>query len=115
MNKKGREIAVFLALTLIFSSVFWIIIIINGFQSKNAIFYVFGLMWSPGVAAIFTSLIFQKSLRPIGWKWGKTRYQVLSFFLPIVYAAVSYSLVWLLGWGRINKEFSVDTVEFLTI
>jgi len=36
MNKKGREIVVFLALTLIFSSVFWIIIIINGFQSKNA-------------------------------------------------------------------------------
>ena len=115
MNKKWKEIAVFLALTLVFSSVFWILIINSGFQSKNAMFYVFGLMWSPGVAAILTCLIFQKSLRPIGWRWGKTRYQLLSFFLPIVYAAAAYSIVWLVGWGRIRKEFSIDTVEFLTI
>lgn len=114
-NKNRKEIGIFLALTLVFSSVFWALIIIYGFGSKNAVFYVFGLMWSPGVAAIVTCLIFHKSLRPIGWKWGKTRYQVLSFFLPIVYAAVAYSVVWLVGWGRINKDFSVDMVRFLTI
>jgi hypothetical protein len=114
-NKKWKEIVVFLALTLVFSSVFWVIIIVSGFQSKNAVFYVFGLMWSPGVAAIFTSLIFQKSLRHLGWRWGKTRYQLLSIFLPIVYAVVSYSVVWLVGWGRINKDFSLDFVQFLTI
>jgi membrane protease YdiL (CAAX protease family) len=114
-NKKWKEIVVFLALTLVFSSVFWTLIIISGFGAKNAVFYVFGLMWSPGISAIFTSLIFQKSLRPIGWKWGKTKYQALSFFLPIVYSALSYSVVWLVGWGRINKEFSVDTVRFLTV
>jgi len=114
-KKKWKEIAVFLALTLVFSSVFWIFIIKSGFQSKNAIFYIFGLMWSPGVSAIITSLIFQKSIRPIGWKWGKTRYQVLSIFLPIVYAVVSYSVIWLVGWGRINKDFSIDFVQFLTI
>ena len=114
-NKKWREIVVFLALTLVLSSIFWILIINSGFQSKNAVFYVFGLMWCPGIAAIFTSLVFQKSLHHIGWKWGKTRYQVLSFFLPIIYAAVSYSIVWLVGWGRINKDFSVETAEFLTV
>lgn len=114
-DKKGKETAVFLAMTLVFSSVFWIIIIRTGFGSKHAMFYVFGLMWSPGVSAIFTSLIFHKSLRPLGWKWGKSRYQAVSFFLPIVYAAVAYSIVWLAGWGRINRAFSVDTVEFLTI
>jgi len=114
-KKRWKEIGVFLGLTFVFSSVFWIFIIKSGFQSKNAVFYVFGLMWCPCLSAILTSLIFQKSLRPIGWKWGKTRYQVLSFFLPIIYAALSYSIVWLVGLGRINKEFSVDTVEFLTI
>jgi hypothetical protein len=67
----------------------------------------------PGIAAIITSLIFQKNLRHIGWKWGKSRYQLLSIFLPIIYAVVSYSVVWLVGWGRINKDFSVDIVQFL--
>jgi len=114
-KKNWKEISIFLALTLVFSSVFWILIIISGFGSKNAAFYVFGLMWSPGVSAIITSLIFQKSLRSIGWKWGKTRYQLLGIFLPIVYAAVSYSVVWLVGSGRIDRDFSVDTVEFLTV
>ena len=78
-------------------------------------FYVFGLMWCPSIAAIFTSLVFQKSLRHIGWRWGKTKYQLLSFLLPIVYAFVTYSIVWLVGWGRINKDFSVETAEFLTV
>jgi membrane protease YdiL (CAAX protease family) len=113
-KKNGKEIIVFLVLTLAFSSVFWALIIKSGFQSKNAAFYVFGLMWCPGVAAIITSLFFRKSLRLIGWRWGKTRYQLLSFFLPIVYAAVFYAVVWLVGWGRIDKEFSIDTVEFFT-
>lgn len=114
-KKKYTEIAVFLGLTLLFSSVFWILIIDSGFQSKNAALFVFGLMWSPGAAAIFTSLIFQKSIRPIGWKWGNTRYQALSFILPVIYAAVFYSIVWLMGWGKIDKTFSVDAVEFLTV
>ncbi len=114
-DKIRKEIMVFLALTLVFSSIFWTLIIISGFGSKNAVFYIFGLMWSPGISAIITGLIFQKSLRPIGWRWGKTRYQVLSFFLPIIYAAVSYAIVWFVGWGRINREFSVDIVRFLTI
>lgn len=114
-NKKWKEIFVFLALTLVFSSIFWIFLIKYGFQSKNAALYVLCLMWCPGISAIFTCLIFHRSLRPLGWKWGKTKYQVLSFFLPIVYAAVAYSLVWLVGWGRINKDFSIETVEFLTI
>jgi membrane protease YdiL (CAAX protease family) len=114
-KKNWKEIAVFLTLTLVFSSIFWVIIIVSGFQSKNAVFYVFGLMWSPGVAGIITCLIYQKSLRCIGWKWGKTRYQALSIFLPIVYAAVSYSVVWLVKWGKINKDFSLDIVQFLTI
>lgn len=115
VKKKGIEITVFLVLTLVFSSVFWALIIRDGFQSKNAALYVLGLMWSPGISAIVTSLIYHKSLRLIGWRWGKTRYQLMSFFLPVVYAAVAYSVVWLVGWGRINKEFSIETAEFFTI
>lgn len=114
-KKNGKELILFLVMTLVSSSIFWALIIKSGFQSKNAALYVMGLMWCPGISAIVTSLIFQKSLRPIGWKWGKTRYQLLSFFLPIVYAAVTYSVVWLVGWGKINKEFSVETAEFLTV
>jgi hypothetical protein len=41
------------------------------------------VMWIPRLAAIITRLIFQKNLKGLGWKWGKTSYQLLSYLLPI--------------------------------
>jgi len=61
------------------------------------------LQFSPAVAAIVTKLIYQRNLRGLGWKWGKTRYQLISLVLPFFIGLVSFSLVWLLGFGGFSS------------
>jgi membrane protease YdiL (CAAX protease family) len=57
------------------------------------------LQFSPAVAAIVTKLIYQRNLRGLGWKWGKTRYQIASVVLPLILGIVGFGLLWLLGLG----------------
>jgi membrane protease YdiL (CAAX protease family) len=100
-----KKIGLFLVLTLAFSSVFYYFIISGGgLQASNAALLVIGLMWCPGVAAMLTQVFFHRSLKGLGWKWGKTRYQVWSYLLPLAYAVCVYVSVWILGLGEINKD-----------
>jgi membrane protease YdiL (CAAX protease family) len=96
-----RQIVTFLVLTFAFSSVFYFLIISRGRMTE---LYTGGLMWSPGVAALITKLIYQKNLRGIGWGWGKTRWQALSYFAPPLLALVVYAIVWLTGIGGYSEE-----------
>ena len=101
----AKKIRTYLVLTLLFSSVFYYFIISGGgLQTSGAVFLVVGLMWSPGVAAMLTQLIWHRSLKGLGWKWGKTRYQAWSYFLPLIYSACVYVPVWILGLGELNQE-----------
>jgi membrane protease YdiL (CAAX protease family) len=114
-NKKKtvHEIIVFLALTLIFSSLAYIPIIqagsINGGQSKWTVL----LMLAPGLAAVITYLVFEHSLRPIGWQPGKIKYLLLGLVIPIVYCLIGYGLVWLTGRGKYNGQFPANFPIFL--
>ena len=67
----------------------------------------FPLMWCPGISAILTQLIFSRSLRGMGWGWGKTRYQLVSFFLPLLYAAVAYGVIWGTGLAPMSDTLIV--------
>jgi CAAX protease family protein len=116
MDKKSktlREIIVFLALTVFLSTLAYIPIIqvgtINGGQSKFAGL----LMLAPGLAAVITYLIFEHSLRPIGWRLGKMSYLILGLVIPIVYCTFDYGLVWLTGWGKYNGQFPPNFPVFL--
>lgn len=91
-----RRIAVFLVLTFALSSLFYWQIIATG---KMKMLPVLGLMWCPGVAALVTRLVSQKNLRGMGWGWGATRWQALSYLLPPAVCLVVYGLVWLTGIG----------------
>jgi hypothetical protein len=64
-------------LMLLFSLVFYRPIIRGGVQHSG--FYVLGLMWCPGAAAIITRVLYQKNLRGMGWGVGK---DTLSASLP---------------------------------
>ncbi len=116
MQEKKRtlkEISTFLILTFGFSSFFYSRYISAGsLNVEKAFLYVLVLMWCPGVSAIFTSLIFQKNLRGLGWGWGKTRFQVLSFFLPFLYALPVYVVVWIGGWGGLDVQFSTALLAY---
>jgi len=60
------------------------------------------IMWSPGISAILTKLICDHNLRNLGWGWGKWRYQILSYFLPVLLCLMVYSVVWISGLGDLS-------------
>ena len=63
-------------------------------------------MWCPGLAALLTCRLVRKPVAELGWKWGKTRYQLASYLIPIAYALIAYLIVWISGLGGFyNHEF----------
>jgi membrane protease YdiL (CAAX protease family) len=99
------EILVFLVLTAAISALAYIPIVhagtVGGTQSKLAAL----LMLAPGLAALITYLIFERSLRPIGWRLGKVQYLPIALIIPLGYCLAGYGLAWLIGWGGYNGEF----------
>jgi membrane protease YdiL (CAAX protease family) len=91
----------FLGITLLLSSILYIPIIGMGMDTEGLL--SLGIMWCPGLAAILTSLICYKTIKGLGWHWGKTRWQLLSYFLPFGYAGIIYVLVWTLGLGQFDN------------
>lgn len=114
MSKVGNEslkrIALFLGLTILFSAYFYSVVIDAGSLTTQGGVYVLGLMWSPGLAALITKLFFDKSLRGLGWGWGKTRYQALSYGAPILYSTAAYGLVYLFGFGAFPDATAIDRI-----
>ena len=98
-TKAGKKLAVFLAITFLFSSLCYAAVISAGtIRAKDGL-YVFLLMWSPGIAEIITQLVFEHSLKGMGWKPGKFKYLALAYLLPLGYCLVVYGLTWLTGLG----------------
>jgi membrane protease YdiL (CAAX protease family) len=91
-----KKILTYLVLAFALSSIFYWLILSG---RKGGGLLILGLMWCPGVAALATRLFYQKDLRGMGWGWGKTRYQVLSYVLPLLGALLVYGTVWLTGFG----------------
>jgi membrane protease YdiL (CAAX protease family) len=65
-----------------------------------------GLMFSPAIAALLTQFMYRKNLRGFGWKWGQPRYQILAYAVPMMYVLLTYTLIVLLGLGKLNPELS---------
>src|SRR5205085_4433817 len=101
-----RAVAVYLGFTLAFSSVFYSLIVKSGHVGGGWGEYASGVMWCPGLAALVTCKYLGRDVSSLGWKWGKTRYQVICYLIPLAYAIVIYAFVWLTGLGDFyNKEF----------
>jgi uncharacterized protein len=98
-NKKPGGITVFLLLTLGFSSIFYFLIAKSGQVGGGWGAYVGCLMWCPGVAGLLTCKYFGRGLSGLGWNWGRSRYQIICYFIPLAYAAAIYTFVWLTGLG----------------
>ncbi|HLO33607.1 MAG TPA: type II CAAX endopeptidase family protein [Anaerolineales bacterium] len=94
-----KKIAVFVVLTFALSSIFYYLVISTGSFPTS---YGLGIMWCPGVAGIVTQLIFNHNLRGMGWKPGRGRYLLASYFLPLAYTFVVYAIIWLVGLGKFD-------------
>jgi membrane protease YdiL (CAAX protease family) len=100
MSKPAKKILVFLLLTLVFSTFFYFLIINSGSRGNFSI----GLMWCPGLAGLITQLIFERSLRGLGWRFKPVKYQFLAYLTPLAYALTAYLLLWLTGLGRFDPQ-----------
>src|ERR1035438_1035888 len=69
VNKKPGGIAVFLALTLSFSSIFYFLIAKSGHVGGGWGAYIGCLMWCPGVAALLTCKYLGRDDRGEGRSW----------------------------------------------
>jgi membrane protease YdiL (CAAX protease family) len=99
-----KYIVTYLGLTFFLSAVFYGLIISAGTVTASGGLYAIGLMWCPGIAAMATTLVFQRNLKGLGWRLGNVRYLVLAYALPLAYAAVAYVVVWILGLGAFSAD-----------
>jgi membrane protease YdiL (CAAX protease family) len=109
-----KKTVTFLALTFALSSIFYYLIISAKSLRAGHGLYVLGLMWCPGVSALVTQLIYTKSVRGLGWGWGKTKYQAWSYAIPFLYALATYLIVWATGLGGFYNEQFLGKLPFGT-
>lgn len=115
-SKSIKKIITFLAITLALSCIFYVVIIKSGSINANGGLYVLGLMWAPGTAGIITQLVFEHSLRGMGWGLGKGKYLLLAYLIPLGYCVVVYGITWLTGMGGVpNPEFIDQIVKAYSI
>lgn len=100
----NRRIITYLVIVFALSTVFYVLISRGGGLDNGNDGYVIGLMWSPAVAGLITTFIFQRNLRGMGWGLGRPMFYVIAFLLPILYAGIVYGVVWLFGLGGLDTS-----------
>jgi len=99
------RIATFVGVTYVWSFFFMGMAISAG---EITLVSALGGMWSPFVGIFVTRLIFpdggrRGSLKGLGWGWGKTRWQVTSWFLPALYVGLAHGAVWAFGFAGFTE------------
>lgn len=56
--------------------------------------YMVLMMWTPGLGALLACRMAGIPLSALGWGWGKARWQVTAYLLPIIYGLAAYSILW---------------------
>ena len=111
LPESRKPLATYLALTFALSGIFYFLVIRAGHLAAAGGMYVTGLMWCPGSAAMLTCRLCGRPLRSLGWKPGPPRYLLLSYLIPLGYAAVTYGIVWATGLGGFDQAFVARLME----
>ena len=107
MASSRRQVLTYLFFVFLFSSCFYFLIIRVKHLGAGGGFYVLGIMWCPALAAFITLKLNRRSLSDLGWKWPETKYALMSWYVPLLYAAIAYAIVWIGGLGGFpNHEFA---------
>jgi uncharacterized protein len=103
-----RRIAVFLVLVVVFSGIADAVIIhVGSLRAGNGI-YTTALMWSPALAALATCKITGVPLASLGLRWPAWRHVLAAWLVPLGYAAVAYTVVWVSDLGGVPDQHHVD-------
>src|SRR5476651_210283 len=111
-NQSRKAILIFLLITFGLSSIYYFLIIHAGKLAAGGGLYVTGLMWSPALSAFITCKILKRKISDLGWSWNKQGYLLWSYLIPLIYAIVSYLIVWITGWGGFyNTDFVTEVAK----
>jgi membrane protease YdiL (CAAX protease family) len=106
IDKPIKTISTFLVITTLLSALFYFLIGTAGSINAAENRYVYGLMWSPGIAALLTCWFYNRNPSTLGWKWPGFKYQLMAYIIPPLYVLVAYIPIWLSGLGLFgNEEF----------
>jgi len=91
------SIALFLAIVTILSGIAHYAIT----QIRPTSHYVGVLMWSPAVAAFLTLKLRGRTISSLPWQWGKWRFNIGAYLMPVLYISAAYIAIWALGLGGV--------------
>lgn len=97
-----HAIPMYLLLTWSVSSVFYFLIIKSAGTNAAGGNFTSGLMWCPAIGALLTCRYLRRPIASLGWQWGQSRYQVLSYLIPLGYSIVIYAVAWITGIAGLN-------------
>ncbi len=107
-----KKIALYFALTMLFSGAFDAFILHAGKMEAGNFVYVTGGMWSPALAAFAAKKIFHESARDLPWRWGSARAVWLGYLIPIAYTLPVYLITWTSGLGSFaDRDFVQRTAQ----
>jgi membrane protease YdiL (CAAX protease family) len=104
------QVLTYLVIVLAFSSVFYYLILHSGSLGNGRGLYTLGLMWCPALAGMLTLRLNGRSIADLGWKWGETKYQVRSWYIPLLYAFIAYAIVWIFHLGAFGNPDYYDSL-----
>lgn len=106
VKQSRKAIGIFLLFTFALSSIFYAIIIHLGKLGAGNGMYVVGIMYCPALSALITCKIIGRKFSSLGWGWGKSKYQLWAYLIPLIYSLVAYLVLWISGWGGFyNTDF----------
>ena len=109
-SRAKRDVWTFLTLLLLFSSVFYALVFLVADAPKQWGRYVFPFMWCPGLAALITKVVRDRSLRGLGWGWGRTRYFLIAYGLAIAVCLLPYVFVWF-AFDAFSRRQLIDALS----
>ncbi|HTQ59808.1 MAG TPA: type II CAAX endopeptidase family protein [Candidatus Solibacter sp.] len=108
--RSRMQVVTYLVIVLAFSSFFYFLILHSGSLGYGRGMYVFGLMWCPALAGMLTLRLNGRSISDLGWKWGETKYQIRSWYIPLLYASIAYAIVWIFHFGAFGNPDFYDSL-----
>jgi len=98
-----KTLGIFIVLLTVFTSISHYALI----SLNPASIYIGVLMISPALAALLTLKIKGSSISSLPWRFHNWKYMRLGYLTPVLYVAISYALIWILGFGDV---FNTETL-----
>lgn len=107
MEKTKSEIVIFFILLFIISGFSYFLLFKTESAKPEDSLASLLLVYSPFLAAIITRLIIDQNIKKLGWKFGKAKYLLLAFIIPIIYGIIIYGFAWLTKIGAVNEQITI--------